>query len=198
MEQKYEIDEEILEANRARNRRNEWKRQGKTDRNSFANLGKKYKENKKDGFVITVETLNRMCLDTLIVTMLVTYKWNEDVDWDELRLEVKETIKQWLNGQENWDRKNYIYIWNNPESYSGTYKGKYRSFDFQLYLRRITTPHESWLFTYREVLPLIEELRETVTNVCSRQGIEITRRLPYSKALKDKIIKEEGLAPDAL
>lgn len=175
---KYATREEYLEAARAR-ARNYYRKITKQEKEEdFINKGKTFKENKKDGLIITIETLDRIKLNTVILSVLVNYKFRYHVNWQNIKIPIKECITNWLNSQDNWHKKNYIFVWNNIDD---TVKRQYEkgccSFDFQVYLLRVTEPRSSWKLTYPEIFPLKEELKKVIWSVCAEEGVDISPRI---------------------
>ena len=186
---KYHTEEERLEANRINCLMRYRKRIGEEKREDCKNPHKNHKINNKDGFVVNIETMDRIKLNTIILTILVNIKYIVDVDWEMIKRTILGCINGWLSDQNNWDSKNKIFIFDYPDTKT-TYSGEYRSFDFQLYLRRITEPHLSWKQTYTEIIPLVDLLEDEIKNACLKEGVEIVRRLPYNKAIRARILTE--------
>lgn len=186
---KYNSEEERIEANRINSLRRRREKVGEGKREDCKNPHKNHKINNHDGFVVNIETMDRIKLNTIILSMLVNYKYNTEVNWPAIKSVVLSTINKWLESQDNWDRKNKIFIFDFPD-YKSSYLGEYRGFDFQLYLKRKTEPHMLWKQTYSELLPLVDLLEEEIKNACLTEGVEIVRRLPYNKAIRAKILTE--------
>ena len=150
------------------------KRRNINDRDDLTNKHKKTKASRGDGYTEVYETLDRIRLNTIILTITVSFKYLKGIDWKSIEKRLHKVINDWLLTQENWDPKNKIIILDYPED--SDYFGVVRSFDLQIYLRRITEPKLHWKDTYPELLPLAELLETEIKNTCLETGIEITKR----------------------
>lgn len=175
---KYATEEEREEARQASMR----KAQHIKDRSDCKNPCKKKIIDEKNGFKIRIETLNRARLDTIIVTFFANYKYVNNVDWYLFKKNVNASISGWLNQQEDWDRKNKIVIFELPDD--SDYDGIYRSFEIQVYLKRLTPPKYSWKITVGEIMPFAVQVGETIKNTAAESGIEITYRYSYNRKMR--------------
>ena len=171
------------------------KRRNISDRDDLTNKHKKTKASRGDGYTEVYETLDRIRLNTIILTITVSFKYLKGIDWKSFEKRLHKVINDWLLTQENWDPKNKIIILDYPED--SDYFGVVRSFDLQIYLRRITEPKLHWKDTYPELVPLAELLETEIKNTCLETGIEITkRRSNNQKKLPDDAASETA-EPDA-
>ena len=173
---KYATEEERLAAKRDQCLQYKRQRTGIEKREDISNPGRKVKFDTEDGFVVKFETLDRIRLNTIILTIIVNFKYQQEVNWKLIEDSILEVINDWLHGQKNWDRKNKIYIFDAPELKNTGYHGTVRSFNFQLYLKRNTPPLLNWKETYSELLPLSEVLTVEIKNTLDDEGIELTKR----------------------
>ena len=170
---KYETDEKRAEARRVTQLRYKSNKNG----DGKCYYGKKHLINNKDGITIKVETLNRLCVNVVDMEWCITVLYTEDVDlFTELRKSVQVSINKWLEGQSDWDHKNRIFVWENPEyKVKGAYTPVYQYLTFQLYLRRVSET-KVWTETLEELLPLVDTLVETIKNTCHEVGITVKYR----------------------
>lgn len=179
MEQKhrntYSTEEERIEARRASGRRYMNRVNKGIDDDSYVYPGRKHAINNKDGIRIIIDTVDRANIKIITINYFITFKWNHDYDsFEELRDEIKRGISSWLSGQEDWDSKNKIFIWEVPKD-NTSYVGKYSCISFQLYIRR-NTPVQTWKETLKGILPFTDELTDIIKNTCHEVGIEIAYR----------------------
>ena len=171
---KYATEEERKQSIRDYHLMYSRKRRNISNRDDLTNKHKKTKVNHGDGYTELYETLDRIRLNTIILTITVSFKYLKGINWKSIEKRLHKVINDWLLTQENWDPKNKIIIFDYPED--SDYFGVVRSFDLQIYLRRITEPKLHWKDTYPELLPLAELLETEIKNTCLETGIEITKR----------------------
>ena len=143
-------------------------------RKDVANPCRKKKFDDKDGFVVVIETMDRTKLDTIILSMCVTYKYADNIRWGDLKRVIYHTMENWLNNQDIWDRKNKIFYMEYPED--SNYVAKYKSFSFQMYFKRLAEPLIFWNDTANELIPLMEQLKIAIKNALDDEGVEIEKR----------------------
>ena len=145
-------------------------------RENLKNPHKKIRIDDGDGFNIVIETLNRACLNTLIINVIVTYLFqNVKAVFLRLKGELIQDITKWLIDDGNYDDKNKIWIADIPEN-NDVYTGKYRTTTYQLYLRRITEPLVSWDETVVGVIPLVNIIKNRIQETCSGNNIVICKK----------------------
>lgn len=173
-QRKYATEEERKQSRRDYLLMYSRKRRNISDRDDLTNKHKKTNAIRGDGYTESYETLDRIRLNTIILTITVSFKYLKGIDWKSIEKRLHKVINDWLLTQENWDHKNKIIIFDYPED--SDYFGVVRSFDLQIYLRRITEPKLHWKDTYPELLPLSELLETEIKNTCLETGMEITKR----------------------
>lgn len=168
----YKSEAERLEARRVYQLKYQSEKNGKE-----VYYGKKHIINNKDGFTIKIETLNRLCIKVVDMEWCITVLYVEDQDlFTELRKSVQKAINAWIETQLDWDHKNWIFVWENPEyKAKGGYIPQYQHLTFQLYLKRVTDV-KVWQETLEELLPLTDVLKEVIKNTCHEVGITIKYR----------------------
>ena len=186
----YVTEEQLKERKERVNDYRRARRNAGFSREELKNPCRKYIINDKDGFVITIETMNRLTLDTIDICFIVNFSATNGVAWGYIKSDIAGYIKKWLDDQNIYDPKNKIFIFEHPTDYA--YTGEYRSFSFQLYLKRIVPPQSNWKKTYTEVIPFVYDLKEQIKNTSRNEGIEIIRRLPYNKKMREKILLNEA------
>ena len=171
------------------------KRRNLNNRDNLTNKHKKTKASRGDGYTEVYETLDRIRLNTIILTITVSFKYLKGIDWKSIEKRLHKVINDWLLTQENWDPKHKIIIFDHPED--SDYFGVMRSFDLQIYLRRLTEPKLLWNDTYPELLPLAELLETEIKNTCLETGIEITKRRSNNQKKLPDDAASEASEPDA-
>ncbi len=171
----YKSEEERLEAMRVGRLRHYNNKVGKVV--DEGHYGKKHIINNKDGITIKIETLNRMCINVIDMEWCITVKYVEDQElFTEVRKSVQEIINRWLENQRDWDHKNRILVWENPEyKPKGGYTPIYQYLTFELYLKRMNEP-KVWADTLEEIMPLVNLLKDEIKNTCQEVGITVKYR----------------------
>lgn len=181
-----------IDAAREYQREYDKKRRSKIEkpRSEMKNPGKKIGFNDYDGFVCLIETLNRTTLNTIILSMTVNYGYKKGVNWIKIRGRCLDTINAWLRSQSDYDRTNKIFIFDSPEDTRSNYQGEFRSFDLQIYLKRLSKAKD-WNTMYTEIVPLMEELKAQIRIVAEDEEMNIIRRLPNNRKLREKVLEAE-------
>lgn len=192
---KYATEEERKQSRREYLLMYSRKRRNLNNRDNLTNKHKKTKASRGDGYTEVYETLDRIRLNTIILTITVSFKYLKGIDWKSIEKRLHKVINDWLLTQENWDPKHKIIIFDHPED--SDYFGVMRSFDLQIYLRRLTEPKLLWNDTYPELLPLAELLETEIKNTCLETGIEITKRRSNNQKKLPDDAASEASEPDA-
>lgn len=132
--------------------------------------------NNKDGFVVHVETFNRERLDTVIISVLVSYYFVSNADWTIVKRHLSRTLSNWLEQQSDYDKNKKLFVFDYPGEANAYYTAKYRTFDYQIYLKRISPPLKTWKLTVESVMPLLEVMKTATKEICSEIGVQVTHR----------------------
>ena len=149
-------------------------RLGRTKREDVKYTNKKYVWKDGNGTSVRYETLNRLQINNIIVSVLFTFRPVDD--WDkmkELKATIVKTVNAWLASQSTYNDKNKIFIWDAPEP--NEYIPKYQTIEFQVYLKRNTAPL-SWKETLKEIQPFGELLYQVLKKTCGSLEIVLARR----------------------
>ena len=172
---KYATEEERLAAKRDKTMQYSRRRRGVYKREDAKKPGRRTRFDTGDGFVVSYETLDRIRLNTIILDIVANFKYVKDIKWKTIEKNTHKVVNDWLPTQDNWDPRNKIFIFDYPETES-CYSGSVRSFNIQLYLRRLTEPLLNWQDTCSELEPLAELLKTEIKNTLDDEGIEMTKR----------------------
>lgn len=132
--------------------------------------------NTKDGFVVHVETFDRTKLDTVIISVLVTFLYVYDADWATVKRYLSKTLNSWLQGQSDFAKDKKIFVMDYPGEANPYYTAKYRTFSYQLYVKRVAPPLDTWKLTVESVMPLLETMKTATREICHEVGVEVAYR----------------------
>lgn len=153
-------------------------------KNGVVNMEKHFKI-RKDGFTCTIGTLNRLMLNTCYVEGKVVVVAVDDFSiYKNLREVMLNDIKEYLESQDMWDKKNRILIVDVPESYktSGLTKTNTISFQYNL-IRNGRTDWTSegcinaWHKLHKGLEPFVEHHYQVIKNAVENNGTELAYRV---------------------
>lgn len=157
----------------------------------MAGRTKRHNQIKLGAIKYDVATMDRTNNLTIYITCVISVLFSNDMEaYKRLRDSIHHSINTWLDGQDVWNRKMKIFVFEMPEE-NKQYDGSFRNVDFELHLRR-NTPGTSYTQNAELVMPLVDALTETIKKTCSETGLVLTYRPSNNKPgmkLKDYVEK---------
>lgn len=151
---------------------------------------------RKEGFTCVIGTLNRILLNTCYIEGKVTIVSTEDTSiYKRIREVMLNDVRDWLNSQDMWDRKNKILIVEIPETFAYKNSVKTNTVSFQYNLIR---PGHNWVESscitawhklHKGIEPFVEHHYQVIKKAVEDNGTKIAYRLGR--------LTSEGTASDA-
>ena len=127
-----------------------------------------------DCIKIDVGTLNRTYIDTAYIDMLVSVAFTDDEEQLlAFRTNVGKAFREWLLGQDMWDKKNRIIVMDYSMPVHKNYSANTKSFSVQLHVRRDEIT--DWNTTYESLSGLVDVLVETIKKTCVETGLPLRK-----------------------
>ena len=183
-EEKKEKQKEYYQRYREKNAE-KYKQYYESRRNGKAVHVEKKFQVRKPGFTATIGTLNRFELSTCYIEGRVTVLRLSQNQLRVVRQTMLDDVKQWLESQDMWDKKQRILIVSVPE-YDDTIKvskTNYIEFQYNL-LRRGEFNYGSlvnrWHELHKGIEPFVEHHYQTIKNAVESNGSKIVHKLDKS------------------
>ena len=127
-----------------------------------------------DCIKIDVGTLNRTHIDTAYIDMLVSVAFTDDEQQLlAFRTNVSKAFREWLLGQDMWDKKNRIIVMDYSMPVHKNYSANTKSFSVQLHVRRDEIT--DWTSTYENLYGLVDVLVDTIKKTCVETGLPLRK-----------------------
>jgi len=153
-------------------------------RRGVTNRGKRVKIT-YDAIKYEVGTMDRFVLKTMYIACTLSILWsNDEEQYRLLKKDINESINAWLEGQDVWDRKNKIFVFETPET-NQAYIGSFRNVKFELHLRMAMEP-VSVRHSFREIEPLVNVLTDVIKKSCNDTGLTLAHRPSTRSGVKLK------------
>lgn len=153
-------------------------------RRGVTNRGKRVKIT-YDAIKYEVGTMDRFAMKTMYIVCTLSILWsNDEEQFRLLKKDINEAINAWLEGQDVWDRKNKIYVFEVPET-NQAYIGSFRNVKFELHLRMAMEP-VSFKHSLREIEPLVNVLTDAIKKSCNDTGLTLAHRPSTNSGVKLK------------
>ena len=172
---KYTTEEEAKAAMKEKSEQARLARLEKAGRNSVSHP-MKHKKFYQDGVKVDIGTLDRTRLDTAYIDMMVTTTYTNDKSiLSQFKDAARETFRGWLDFQDMWDRKHYIFLMEYDEI-DRKYNGKNKTFSLQFHLRRNTT--STWNEMVENLSALVSDILDSLKKTCQKTGLELHKWKP--------------------
>lgn len=151
-------------------------------RRGVTNRGKRVKIT-YDTIKYEVGTMDRFIMKTMYIVCTLSILWsNDEEQFMLLKKDINEAINAWLEGQDVWDRKNKIYVFETPET-NQAYIGSFRNVKWELHLRMAMEP-VSFKHSLKEIEPLVNVLTDVIKKSCNDTGLTLAHRPSTNSGLK--------------
>lgn len=174
---KYKTEEERIEAHRRRQRERNRRLRGIKSRDDLELRKNKHHKLSFDGLRFDVGTLDRINLNTMYIECHINMVYTCDEEAITiLDKEIHRTICEWLYNQDDWHKKNKIYVFDRSKTQlTSKYIGQFRNVNFQLHLLRTEEPL-SWKDNLKRLEPLVDTIVEGIKKACISTGLELAER----------------------
>lgn len=185
---KYETEEEARAAHKAQQKA--WREAHKGYYTKDKQAERKVKNTKSDGvwgkesFSMPGITLNLCSVQksnptSVFIECALTYRYTKDINAiRKLKNDLRAMLKSKLEGQEEYDKKQYIIV---IEAYDSSfdvggkyrnYKSKWKHLTFEFHLRKIRRSF-NWVETVTFLEPIVLDIRNNIETLVAENGLEL-------------------------